>query len=470
VSAPDGHAGGPGRARGADAAPRFAAWRERALRLWLTAGTSAVGAAGSLLRNKWLALHFEPGGLGVLGQVLSGQVWLGTFTALGLGVPVARAVGAALGRDDPEAVRRTMSTALALLGAAALTVAALGLALAPWISVAILGEARYADLVRISMLAVGGLAFQSTIQGLFAGHSDVRAPLTYAVAGNVATLVLLLALVPRHGLAGAVWAVAAFWPAALAAALWIHRRRYAAAFAPAPRPRFDRAEARALLTVAAAALTLSLLDQGAMLAIRAHVVRASGLEANGFIQAGIAVSQQLGSVFYAYLGGYAFGRISGLAGAAAVRDYTRRQWGPLVGLAFAACAVTTALAGPLLHLLYSARFEPARPVLSWMLVGEFGKVAMQVWALGALPLGGLRLWFPLGLAWPLGMAACYAAAHAAGAGAMELPYAYAGTGTLALALTAWRMSRRGVTLRAHDAALGFGGLAALAAAAWFTNR
>lgn len=449
---------------------RLAPWRDRVLRLWLSAGTSAVGAVGGVLRNKWLALHLDPGGLGVLGQVFSGQVWLGTFTALGLGVPVARAVGAAVGRSDPAAVRRTLSTALALLGVAALAVATLGLVLAPWISVAILGSADYAGLVRISMLAVGGLAFQSTLQGLFAGHSDVRAPFTYATAGNAVVLGLLLALVPRFGLAGAVWAVVAFWPAALAVALWVHRRRYAAAFVPAPRPRLDRAEARALLRVAAAALTLSLLDQGTVLAIRAHVVRASGLEANGLIQAGIALSQQLGSVFYAYLGGYAFGKISGLGGLDAIRDYTRRQWVPLAGLALAGCAAVLALAGPILHLLYSARFEPARPILTWMLVGEYGKVAMQVWALGALPLGGVRLWFPLGLAWPLSMAAAYAVAHAAGAGVMELPYAYAATGAVALAFTAWTMSARGVTLRPRDAALGFGGLAALAAAAWLATR
>ena len=83
---------------------RVALWRQRAFRLWLTAGASAVTALGSIARNKWLALHLDPAGLGVLGQVVAGQTWLGTLTGLGLSVPVARAIGAALARGDAAAV------------------------------------------------------------------------------------------------------------------------------------------------------------------------------------------------------------------------------------------------------------------------------------------------------------------------------------------------------------------------------
>src|SRR5512144_1461291 len=94
---------------------RVAVWRERAFRLWLTAGASAVTAIGSIARNKWLALHLDPVGLGVLGQVVAGQTWLGTLTGLGLGVSVARAVGAARARGDADAVRRTIGTALGVV-------------------------------------------------------------------------------------------------------------------------------------------------------------------------------------------------------------------------------------------------------------------------------------------------------------------------------------------------------------------
>src|SRR5262249_53726293 len=148
---------------------------------------------------------------------------------------------------DPGAVRRTVSTALSAIAACGLAVAVLGLTFAPWIATALLGSSEHAGLVRISMLAVLGLAFQGTIQGIFAGYSDVRPPLTYAIFGNVSVVGLVVLLVPRHGLAGAIWSIAAFWPAAIVLTLFVHHRAYAGALAPPEGARFDRALGRAML-------------------------------------------------------------------------------------------------------------------------------------------------------------------------------------------------------------------------------
>jgi len=447
-------------------ASRLALWKGRALRLWLTAAASAVGALGGIARNKWLALHLDPSGFGVLGQVVAGQTWLGTFTGLGLGVPVTQAIGAAVARGDAAAVRRTVATALSAIAACALGVVVLGLTFAPWIATALLGSSEHAGLVRISMLAVGGLAFQGTVQGIFAGYSDVRPPLTYALVGNVAVVGLVVLLVPRHGLAGAVWSLAAFWPAAIALTLFAHRRAYADALVPPDGGRFDRALGRAMLKVAFAGLALALLDQGTLLALRSHYVRTSGLTANGLLQACLAVSQQTGAVFYSYLGGYAFGKISGVPGVEGIRAYTRKHWPPLAGLAALAFAAVMAGARPLLHLLYSSRFDPAQRMLAWMLVGEFARVCVQTWALGALPLGGVRLWFPIGVAGTVAMPLTYAAARALGAGAMSLPCAYAGAHVLSLAFAAVAMSRRGVTLGLRDLSLLAAALIGLASLAF----
>jgi O-antigen/teichoic acid export membrane protein len=451
-------------------ATRFALWKGRAGRLWLTAATSAVGAIGGIARNKWLALHLDPTQFGVLGQVVAGQTWLGTLTGLGLAVPVTQAIGAAVARDDEAGVRRAISTALTTIGACALGVVALGLLFAPGIAVALLGSSEHASLVRISMVAVAGLAFQGTIQAIFAGYSDVRPPFTYALIGNGMVIALAIVLVPRLGLAGAIWSISAFWPAAIVLTLMLHRAKYAGALAAPTGPRFDRALGGAMLEVAFAALALALLDQGVLLALRSHYVRASGLGANGLLQAALAITAQIGGIFYSYLGAYAFGKISGIEGVEGIRAYTRRQWAPLIGLAVLAFATVMTAAGPILHLLYSSRFDPARPMLAWMMVGEFAKVGVQIWALGALPLAGVRLWFPIGLTQSISMPLTYAAARAAGAGDMSLPYAYGGAHLLSLAVAGTLMSRRGVTLGARDLALLATGLAGLAALALALTR
>jgi O-antigen/teichoic acid export membrane protein len=448
---------------------RVAVWNDRAARLWFAAAASAVGALGGIARNKWLALHFAPAGLGVLGQLASGQTWLGTATALGLGLPVARAIGAARARADVPAIRRVTSTALGLVALTTVVTAALGIVFAPAWSAALFGTPGYAGLVRISMLAVVGIGFQGPVLGMFAGFSDVRAPVTYAVIGTLAVVGVLLVVVPRFGLAGAAWSVGLFWVAAIPLTLVFHRATYAPALQPAG-PRIDPAEARPLLRLGGAALLLSVIDQGTLLALRAHYVRMAGLEANGLLQAALALAQMCGGVFYGYLSGYAFGRISGMPGVADMRAYTRRHFGPLVGLAALGFAGVAALAPPLLHLLYSNRFEGAGRMVGWMAFGELNKVAVQIWALAALPLGGVRLWVPIGASAPAGMLVGYLVARALVPPALALPCAYAGGSAFSLVVAGTMMARRGVTLRARELLVLAGALAALLAIALWRMR
>jgi hypothetical protein len=136
-------------------------------------------------------------------------------------------------------------------------------------------------------------------------------------------------------------------------------------------------------------------------------------------------------------------------------------------MAVAAAAFATAMliATPLLHLLFSRQFDPARPMLLWTLFGEFAKVGMQAWMLGALPLGGVRLFMPLGLAYVAAFAAGYAGATALGFGAMSLAAAYAFAGVFALVLAGVVMTVRGVPLTPRGLLLLLGALAGLAALA-----
>ncbi len=491
-------------------------WRRRFSRFAMGAAGTAVLAALGVVRNKWIAQHLATAGIGTLAQVLSAMNWLGLATSLGLGIPVTRAVAAARGRGDLAAERRTVRAALLLTAWSALVVAAAGLLAAPLVSRALLGTPEYAGLLRIALIGTAGLAFWFVVSGIFAGHADVRAPLASAIGGGGIATLLTLLFVPRFGLPGATLAAALLFPCGVAAALWHRRREYAVVLGggrsaaaeaapdgPARGPDLAAqglaaqglaAHGREMLALGAAMLLLALADQGSLLALRAHYIRENGVGANGLLQAGLALAQQVGSLFYGYLSAYAFGTISaaaagaraaagagGAAGpagaertvveraaAAAVRDYSRRHWAPLLGFAALCLALTMTCATPLLRLLYSTRFDPARPLLAWTLLGEFGRICMQVWMLGALPLGGVRLYAPVALSYPVSLVAAYAALHAAGAGERGLPQAYAAAGLASFLVAAAVMGRRGVTLGARElgALLVTGG--ALAALAWWT--
>jgi Na+-driven multidrug efflux pump len=441
--------------------PHVSLWRDRLVRFAAGAGGTIVNAFAGVLRNKWLATHLEASGLGIVSQVTASQAWIGALIGLGLGLPVTRAVAAAAARGDAAAARRTATTAFALVGAAALPAAVLVLAFARQISVLLLGTPDHAALIRVSVFGLMGVGFYGVAQGLCAGRSDVRAPIAFALGGAGAATILTFALVPRFGLFGAALASAVLFPAGVVAMLWMHARSHPEALRPLPSPLFDRREAGALLGVAGAALALPVLDQGVLLALRAHVVRAHGAAANGLLQAALSLGQQVGALFYAYLASYALGKISAAGGPAGIQAYTRRQWIPLVGAAALALAFAMIAAAPLLHLLYSSRFDPARTMMAYTLVGEFGRVCIQAAALGALPLGGAGLWFRIGLLQPVTLATSYAAFAATGSGALSLPRAYATAAAVTFAAGAWMMSRAGVSLGARNVAVAALGYAVL---------
>ncbi len=418
-------------------------WWTRGGRLALGAWANVAGALGGAIRNKLFAHFLGTAGLGTLAQVLTAQTWAGTVAGLGLGVPLTVSIGNALARDDRDAIRRAVWTAFATIAAVVAVVGAAVIAFAPAIAHALLGPHADATAIRLSVLGIAGLAFQGSLQGLFAGRSDVRATVTYAIVGNVAACGVVAALLPAFGLPGAVFGAACFYAAAIAGTLWWHRRDYAPFFFPSPRPRVDAGIARRMLNVSLAALALSFLDQGVLMVVRTHFARVQGYDANGLLQAALALSQQVGAVFYSYLSAYAFGKVSGAADPAGIGDYTRRQATPLLAVALAGFAVAMLGAIPLLHLLFTNRFDGAAPMLAWMLFGEFAKVGMQLWVFGALPLGGMRLLFPLGATYSIAMLAGYVAATALGLGRMSVAAAYAFAGLTALVVSGVVMSRRG---------------------------
>ena len=450
--------------------PRFALWRDRSLRFVIGASATTVSGLTGILRNKWFAHHLEASGIGVLAQVISSEVWLGTAAGMGLSLPVARAIGAAAAANDHAAGRRIVWAAFTLLAMTGSVVVVGGLLFAGQISHALLGTGAYAALIRISMIGVAGVALQQTLMGIFAGRSDLRAPLTFALVGGGVSILAALLFVPRWGLQGGALAAAILFPAGCCGALAIHRREYAPVLTPPRERALTPSLARSLLTIAGAGLASSLIEQGTFLAVRSHYVRANGIEANGFLQAALAISQQVGAPFYAYLTSYAFGRISGVVGVEGTRAYTRKHWTPIVLLAAAALIAARLGATPLLHLLYSHRFDPAQPLMAWALVGEFGRIGLVTWGLGSLPVGGARLWFPISLVFPATLAIAYALFAASGAGLLSMPKAYASAGLAAACVCGMFMSRRGVTLGARDIAVFAGGAAALALLAWAPGR
>src|SRR5215471_16249171 len=119
--------------------PRHRLWIDRSIRLIVSAGAILVTGVVSVVRNKWLAVHIAASGIGTIAQVVSAQNWLGTAAALGLGFPLGRTVGEAMGRGDTRAAARSFWTAVSLTTVSTAVVVAFGLLFAPALSHAVLG-------------------------------------------------------------------------------------------------------------------------------------------------------------------------------------------------------------------------------------------------------------------------------------------------------------------------------------------
>jgi O-antigen/teichoic acid export membrane protein len=445
--------------------PDLTLWRERSQRFLLGGSATVALTLSGAIRTKWLASALSAAGLGALAQVFSMQAWLGTACGLGLSAPLASALAAAEAAGNEALARRTLHTAFALVAAVTAVAVTLGLWFAAPISHALLATAAHAPLVRVAMIAVAGLAMQGLVLATFAGRSDLKAPFALAVSGGLASVTATLLLVPRYGLLGGAIGSAMMFPFGVAGAWLVHRHRYRLLLRPWAG--VDLTLARKLVSIGAAMLLIAVLDQGVLLALRADYLRRNDVASNGLFQAGLALAQQLGALFYAYLSSYAFGRISAANGAGAVRSNTRRTWTPVVLLAAGMFAVAMVASGPLLRLFFSHRFEAARPLLAWTMVGEFAKVQMQTWILGALPLRGPRRVVAISIVYPIALAAAYAVFVATGAGPIGLAWAYAAAGVTTLIASGIGMSAVGVTLSPRQIGIGAATLAGLAAlAAW----
>jgi len=111
-------------------------------------------------------------------------------------------------------------------------------------------------------------------------------------------------------------------------------------------------------------LVAALVKQAFFLTIRSHYVRTFGIEATASCSR-LAISQQVGSLFYAY--SRATRSEDQRLVARRARATTHATLERIMLLAAAALLVTSLGASPLLRLLYSHRFDPRQPLIAWRL-------------------------------------------------------------------------------------------------------
>jgi enterobacterial common antigen flippase len=349
----------------------------KAVALALTAVSSFLTIALTIVRSKVSATALGPDGLGVISEV--------TQVAALVTVPLAVLAGPALTRSlansetDADGARRALQSSIRLGLIAGLAVPALS-ALGGMLAFRTFDNSSdrviWTGLAGVAAWAAGFIAIIST--SLIASRRPIRASLIglaqntlMAIGSVVGTLVA--------GITGQLIGVAVGGALLLP---WAARSLWSAlALLKSPRVTLGWSYLQFALRVGAATLASGFLAQGLASLYRWLAFEHGGSEANGQLQAVMAVSATYFGVVLTSLGVIAFPAF------AAARDTEElngavnstvqrvlRLAPPIILIAFAARV-------PVMRLLYSARFEAASGVLGVQMAGDLPKAV--AWALGA---------------------------------------------------------------------------------------
>lgn len=346
--------------------------------------TSITGAASvlniliSIVRTKVLALLIGPAGVGLFG--LFSRV-LGTASMLaGMGLSHSGVRQLAAATDDPAALARVRKA----LWYASLALGALGM-LVMWLLRAPIADLVFGDTARASEVAWLGLGLMLTLittsqtallQGLRRIGDMARVSVLGAITGSILAVVLAWQL---H-LDGVVWMVV-FMPlaSALVAALFVARLPRATPWRPKPRELWT--EWRSLFGLGVAVMAATVLSSLAQLATRSLTTDAIDMDATGHFEAAWAISMTyIGFVLTAMGADYYPRLTAAVADRASANRLVNEQAEVALILAAPVLVGIVSFAPVVIHLLYSAEFEPAIEVLQLQVLGDVLKVA--AWPMG----------------------------------------------------------------------------------------
>lgn len=371
----------------------------------LVATASTLGA--TLLRAKLVALFLGPGGMGLFSQVTLLQ-GLGSSVALfGVGPALTQSIAAARARGDAEGMGRLVAGSAAVsMALAGLLAAALALS-GPRVATMLLGDAAYAPLLPVVAFAVAaGAIFQYGLALWNAFRATRLLALGNLVASALGILVFWAAVQGGGAsLLAAVQGLAA-WTAVSAVVAVATLPGLLRGFG-IRRFRPDLAAVLPLYRIGLVSLGLMALDQVATLWIRTDVVRTLGAEANGLYQAAASLSQLSLGLVGTYVSGYAFARAceADAAGQAALTRATAVRVAGVLALLGGAYVL---LGAPLLSVLLSRDFLPARAVFPLQTAGDLLMGLGMALGLALLPARGGLAWAAHGLGTIAAQVAVYA--------------------------------------------------------------
>jgi PST family polysaccharide transporter len=350
-------------------------------------GAQVVVLVAALVRTKVVAQLMGPAGVGLVGVLTAFNGNVSTFAAWGLGGSGVRLIASA-----PEEARAAKQAAVRKFG---LTLSGFGLAatlLLFWPAAYLtFDSSRYALELLIGGLAVPCMVTSAIWSSILQAAGQVKALAKAQAFSALAGLLVGLPLIYFFGTVGIAASLLLAAAVPLAFTWHVARRDVGMAAAPA-----CRSDLRTLFGMGAGFMVIGVASQLAAYAVRLVIIRqrgpdlTAGLADAGYYQAAIAIAGSLPTLIFGAMSTDFFPRIAAVKDEGEAKELAEKQIEAALLLALPIFIALVTMSQLGIRLLYAEKFEPAAPLLSWMIWAVF--VRLIGWPLGywLLARGSLR--------------------------------------------------------------------------------
>ncbi|MFI5240700.1 MAG: oligosaccharide flippase family protein [Candidatus Saccharimonadia bacterium] len=357
------------------------------------------------LRAKLVAVYLGPSGVAAFAQINAFVTLVITLSSLGVTAAIVRFVAQYKAEKRFHDLKTLIVTCtLFVILASGVTTLVL-LILTPEVSLFIFGREALLLLIGISLLNIPISVITNLGVSILQGLKEIRLDAIMSVFSTVVTALLLVVLMLRFGLSGAVvgillanYVTSAVFFYFLLQSLNKHLgAKFSARLLGPKSQRFDMTTLRPLLGIAVA----SIIGGGAVnladILVRSHLISKFGLSTAGSVQPALSFSSQYTSLLSGAVGTYAMPRLSELAHQLGqfrkvYNDYVRLL---LILVTPAACGLSI-LAKYLVPLLYSSKFGASAPLIPYQSVADVLEFAFIGISGALLPLGRGKILLVIG--------------------------------------------------------------------------
>ena len=337
----------------------------------LLGGAQVVTLGAGFIRAKLIAVLIGPAGVGLVGILTSFNANLSSLAGWGLGTTAVRTISAADELDRPAKIAavRKLGNSLTWLGL-------LAVLLLFWpVGQLTFNSSEYALELFLAGLAVPCLLVTSVWSSLLQSNGQIKSLATVQIISAFGGLILGLPFIWLFGVTGiaASILIAAIVPAV---ATWKAARNYYSGSSAEA----DSGDIRRLLQLGSALMAVSFLSQLSAYIVRLMLIRSHGLESAGYYHAAYVIAGSLPAFVFTAMGTDFFPRVAAVKTEAEAQNLCEKQIQAGLLLALPLIAGLLTLGHFCIYLLYSRSFEPAIPLLSWMIWGIFFRLLS--WPMG----------------------------------------------------------------------------------------